>query len=622
MKNELDKIKKYYGEEMMHLCKRLFPTILEKKGKLFELLANNFAFSKFLYDDIVKENKINDFKDYILSFIEKDNNLTKSSKNPFTLMDEAGYILYECKNEKEVSKFIKYYESCEMICTFHERRTTDHYVFFAVKKDVDDIKRNDFKCPKRDDLYGTSVISIQFSKGNVNTLSIKNRYNHTVDNPDATFSNNLDNIIPGLTDSFQKAYNLNIFPEDHIFELDNYFKGKNGKLYKYNYEIDEIYYCPNNIIISGDMIHEYEKEKYIIADYFIIDLIHKKIELFDDYLFDDGFEINKPINKIEIANESYGKKIHFYGNDYYIFIKLNKLNQIIFYESNLKEIDDNFLYYNKTLKTFINKEVVEIGNNFLPYNNVLTNLDIPKVQNIGDDFLEQNSSLKNVNLLYLENVGNNFLKNSTFYTIDFPSLKSCKNQFLGFNNLLKEINLPNIENIQNFFLLCNTRISHINFPNLKEVGKGFMKHNNTIVDVNLPELKIIGDEFLENNNKLKTINLPSVLKIGNYFLKFNEGLENISAPNLLYIGNNFLRNNNGLLCIEFNKIEIVGYNFLCSNYNILKVIMPNLKMCGDNFLNSAFNLKEFDFSSLYETGKYFINTYSLENREKYLVKRK
>ena len=52
--NDLIKIKKYYGENMMHLCRELFPTILEQENLLFSLLDNNFAHSKFLYDDIIE----------------------------------------------------------------------------------------------------------------------------------------------------------------------------------------------------------------------------------------------------------------------------------------------------------------------------------------------------------------------------------------------------------------------------------------------------------------------------------------------------------------------------------------------------------------------------------------
>lgn len=82
------------------------------------------------------------------------------------------------------------------------------HVFFAIKTNVDSIQRKHFLNPERQDEYGTSVISIQFTKDESCTLSIKNRYNHRVINCDATFSNNLDNIIPGLTRSFEKYYGL------------------------------------------------------------------------------------------------------------------------------------------------------------------------------------------------------------------------------------------------------------------------------------------------------------------------------------------------------------------------------------------------------------------------------
>ena len=39
--NELKRIKRRYGEEMMHLCRDLFPTLLETPGKLITILKNN-----------------------------------------------------------------------------------------------------------------------------------------------------------------------------------------------------------------------------------------------------------------------------------------------------------------------------------------------------------------------------------------------------------------------------------------------------------------------------------------------------------------------------------------------------------------------------------------------------
>ena len=48
MNQDLINIKKHYGEEMMHLCRRLFPSLLEREGLLFDLMTTNFAYSKFL----------------------------------------------------------------------------------------------------------------------------------------------------------------------------------------------------------------------------------------------------------------------------------------------------------------------------------------------------------------------------------------------------------------------------------------------------------------------------------------------------------------------------------------------------------------------------------------------
>ena len=96
----------------------------------------------------------------------------------------------------KIDSYHPWYRYCNIGVDKHdyEKLNTD-YVFFAIKDNCDMLRRENFKNPDRQDEYGVSVISIQFSRGSINHLSIKNRYNHTVDNPDCTFNNNLDNII-------------------------------------------------------------------------------------------------------------------------------------------------------------------------------------------------------------------------------------------------------------------------------------------------------------------------------------------------------------------------------------------------------------------------------------------
>ena len=161
-------------------------------------------------------------------------------------MKLAGYTLYECHTEEEIQSFKKYYAPDEALCTFKGNRLDTCIVFFAVKDNVDEIKRENFTKPRREDEYGTSVISIQFSRDSVNTLSIKNRYNHRVNNPDNTFYNNLDNIIPGLTHSFNQYYGLDINSNiSSKLKLENFILGSDKKYHHYNIENQNIYFCSN-----------------------------------------------------------------------------------------------------------------------------------------------------------------------------------------------------------------------------------------------------------------------------------------------------------------------------------------------------------------------------------------
>lgn len=389
---ELNRIKKLYGEKFMHFCRSIFPTLLEQEGLLTEVLKSTFATnSRTLYDDIVNNDLEEEFKNYIYSKIdvEKEKPEIIGEKTPYQLLDENGYNLYECNSEEEIQSFKKYYKSGEELCTFRGgNRLNRCVVFFAVKKDVEEIKREDFNNPKREDEYGTSVMSIQFTKSQNSTVSIKNRYNHTVNNPDATYGNDLDKIVPGLRQSFEKLLSergLTLNSSNiEAFSIPGYVVADDGKYYKYNMEIYGNYYCPGNVIIDHGNVIKLEPEKQELIDYFILDKENKTLSLYDDPLllllsdsFIDGF---KNIDSIEMANNNNSEQktktitIKEKSSDKPITIEINK-------ESN-------------SIIGYTNENLVNLGDNFLMYNKQLSELNVPNVTNIGADCLANNKELK------------------------------------------------------------------------------------------------------------------------------------------------------------------------------------------------------------------------------------
>ena len=539
MIDDLKVIRKKYGEKMYHFCRESFPTLLEEPGKLSKLLSDNFHESHSLFDDIVANGKESEFKNYIYSLVDvENNNELVQIKTPEELMSEAGYILVECYNEEDIQKFRKYYAPGEELCTFYGGRLNRCRVFFAVKKNVSDIKREDFKNPTRQDEYGTSVISIQFTKDGTNTLSIKNRYNHTVNNPDATFSNNLDNIIPGLTESFERHKGIVQKHKSKSFEIEGYVRANDGKYYKYNYEINNVYYCPDNIIIDHFNVKKYDKSRYLIIDYFIIDLSkdNKSISLYDRYLSDSFCDVIKDINKIEIDNIDSGKKITILGdNNKSLVIITNKDGKIISLKMN---------------------EIYVIGDWFLSGNTTLQELYTPNLTKVGDRFLESNTSLQKLYVPNLTKVGNYFLSDNRFLQeLYLPNLTKVGDWFLESNTSLQKFTAPNLTKVGNYFLSNNTSLQKLYTPNLTEVGNYFLSDNRFLQELYLPNLTEVGVWFLSLNTTLQELYVPKLIKVGVDFLRCNTSLQELYVPNLTEVGSYFLNNNDKLRNKILSEIE-------------------------------------------------------------------
>ena len=142
-------IKKKYGEDFAQLCRRLFPTILEKEGLLLDLITSNFAESRNLHHDIVEEHYEKGFRGFVLSLVETEEQKKEKFENierPEVLLERAGYNFYKCETVEDVLRFKKYYAPDEELCTFREAedRIKERHMFFVVKKNIDEIKRENF----------------------------------------------------------------------------------------------------------------------------------------------------------------------------------------------------------------------------------------------------------------------------------------------------------------------------------------------------------------------------------------------------------------------------------------------------------------------------------------------
>lgn len=515
MNEDLKIIKKKYGEKMMRLCRDMFPSLLEEKGLLSGLLLSHFEPSHDLYNDLERYrfSLFDGFERYINSLVATNKReLVTTSLTPKELLDQAGYTLYECKTEEDIQKFKKYYAEGEELCTFRGNRLKHCYVFFAVKKDVDSIKREDYKEPFREDRYGTSVISIQFTRSN-SYLSIKNRYNHTVPNPDATFNNNLDNIIPGLSYAFQKQYGLSYCNIDDSFYIPSYVQAKDGKYYKYNYEINNIYYCPNNIIIDNFKVNRYsdEYQRYLVIDYFVIDRENKTIDLYDE-------EINNStaINNTDSEGELYAYD-EIYGDSFIEYFKENEIEniKIVTNIDGTKSIvvsvvgkEDAIIIIDKDnhIIGYKNNNITSLGDNFLMYNETLTKIDIRNVRYIGNNFLSENCMLK----LFAS-----------------PELLEVGDRFLFRNNCLNELLLPRLEVAGNEFLTFAVSLIDLYLPKVKKVGNNFLTYGEIFKNIYLPLLEVVGDYFIAFVARIENIDIGSLREHGIYFLDSYRGSINI-----------------------------------------------------------------------------------------------
>ena len=556
MNSDLKILKKKYGENFSKLCRNLFPSILEEEGTLVSIITSLFKESHFLYDDLIKYNMVYSFQKLVMNeYGKKTNSVIDTGKSPYELFKEQGYTLKECHTNEEILSYKKYYAKGEELCTFNDNRLKTNRVFFAVKDNALEIKRK--SDPKREDEYGTSVLSLQFTI-DTNYLSIKNRYNHTVNNPDATYQNNLENIAEGLTYSFEKCLGIKQSNAQGDFEIPNYVRAADGKYYRYNFECNNIYYCPDNIIIDSFNEVSFPKEKYILFDVFLLDLVDKKLEKYDKSCYDGAEKIFSNIKSIKIENNGDTKGIYIIcEDDIKVYFQLNKYNQIISVVMDGVEIIPSFfLLRSFSIKSFSSKDTIKIGDYFLTKCENLEYIYLPKCEIIGNSFAYSSKLLKSINL---------------------PNVRKIEDEFLTCNEIIENIYMPNLQAVGNGFLYYNEKLKTLFLPNLERIGNYFMNENISLEKCDLPKLNKVGSSFLARNTCLKEFNAPNIMTIDSYFLRRNQELIYLYLPNIEEIKDDFLASNKRIRNLYIPTVKFIGNGFLYSNRDLINnLYMPNL----------------------------------------------
>ena len=662
IKKDYETIKKLYGEDMARYCRSNLSTIFEIEGKMPALLQKYFAPVKGLYDELKEErNMLDRFNSTMMAeYMEEYLSDVYSSgeiETPEELLAKAGYDLFKCESVEDIMKFEELYEDEEAICTFRspKERLDICHIFWAVKKDVKNIKREDFEFPERDDEYGTSVISIQFTKEEGNRLSIKNRYNHNVDNCDATFSNCLDNIVKGLTYSFEKHKGIQQEFQKSSLSLGGFIQGEDGVRYAFNIMDGDVYYCNNNVVVEGVFgwdsddfkVHHYDKARYEVFDNFILDIKEKRIFshqgafTIQDETF-SALNIEKcsveaikgttdrlikilasgKVN-IELKVDGRGRLVEFYGTGLErvgdFFLKNSKYLEK-FDAPDLKVVGDHFLESATRLKEASMPKLEETGNHFLSWAYRMESIDVPNLKKVGEGFLYKCEKLKKFNAPMLEESGTKFLhqchsliefsaprltefKDESLTgcyflkSLDAPNIKTMGKDVLHFSRSLKTLDLPHLTTMGDNALGECGEVETINLPSLRSIGNNLFLDVKQLREASFPALENVCTGFFYSANALKKFYAPKITKLEDNCLVFAWSLEEFNAENLEEVGESCLSKVPMLSSLDAPNLKRAGAGFLRDN-GLQEVVFPLLQNVGDSFMNDSKELESIALPSL------------------------
>ena len=386
---------------------------------------------------------------YLMSMLAANDNAQPElePEDPFVLLDRAGYDAFIADTLDKQNSIKGYFKPGELLCTFNDAsRYERYYIVHAVKKDVDQIRREDFKGQEaRKDAYGTSVISIQMAKRG-GFISIKNRYNHTVPGCDNTFGSNPDNIIPGLSAALKAHFDVDFSERASTLPLD--YTPAGDRLFKYHWEENNIYYGDQAWMKDGK-IHEIERGRYALFGQFVFDNKTKTLETIDPALED---------NFAEDFNRVYsGRKD----------LRVDKGGNLL--------LGDDIL----------------IG----AENSRITSLYLPGMTTLSDRSLKFVPHLKHLDAPDLETIGNQcFFRANSLTHLNMPSLTAMGVQCFRSTRGLTDLDMPSLTAMGDWCFLSPKSLTHLDMPSLRAMGKKCFFFVESLTHLDMPLLTAMGDQ--------------------------------------------------------------------------------------------------------------------------------
>ena len=532
----------------------MYQIIRKQNGEAFARAIREFDSGIFDIpglDDIVKY--AGKEAEPILTFLEslKDIQIKEAEQilNPLELLEQAGYDAFVADTLEKQNSIQPYYAPGEALCTFRDpTRFERYYIIHAVKKNVHEIQRS--KTPSREDEYGTSVISIQILKAG-GFISIKNRYNHTVKNPDNTFGSNPDNIIAGLSDALRKFFQVDFASQD--VQLPEGFTFQAGRLFKYHCESQNVYFGKGFYLKNAQLFLLDPGMQEVIED-FIIDLKEKKFfsPIFYYKRIKKVLEVEMKDRKWQVRKNKQGEK-EFYADDKLIF----------------KTKEERLTYVHLPHTSFLQPNMIAD----LPF---LREVSAPEVSEIADRNFLVCPQLEKIHLPKLCTIHRNcFNYLDGLKELSLPCLTYIGNDCFSYLKALSELTAPELIEVASFVLIKCGKLKKLYLPKLKEVRANFLISCPSLQEVEFPSLEATKDRFCSDNKKLKKIFCPLLRKTENDSFALLPKLQKIELLRLEELGRYSFYNATELSYVNLPNMVFMGGNCFMGTPQLTTFISTN-----------------------------------------------